>query len=279
MRIYLTFLFLFLFIGISGQLGRRDKLECSIKKFRTYCMENPGKNISEISFSKGLKFFGRYEDFKDEFSEYLISTKKKDITCFPSTKDSIRYDEYGQNKVWSYNEKDGWPFYYSYSRKFSYKGTVENIKFPDYYQYNPASQKNYLIFYSKEQENNKSYEVFFNVFNDSDQLIYTFHQRENEFDEYTFHEAEDGPFYKKSVYKNGKLFSELRIARHYETGFKKDIKQYNLTQSYIMNEKGTPVLVQSKFAEGKTDCNCSKGYITKIRYKPEEACDNGIILD
>jgi hypothetical protein len=261
----------------SGQLARRDRLECSIKKMKTYCMEAPGKNISEISFSNGLKFFGRYEDFKDEFSEYLIAMKKKDITCF--YKDSIQYDEYGQSIIWSYNNKDSRPFYYSYSRRFSYKGTVKDIKFPGYYQYNPASQKNYLIFYSKERETDKNFEVFFNVFNGDDQLIYTFHQRENEFDEFTYHETEEDPFYKKTIYKNGKLFSETRIFRNYETGFKKNIRQYHRTESYVMNEKGVAVLIPSQFAEEKTDCNCSKGYVTKIRYKPEDACDRGIILD
>ena len=75
------------------------------------------------------------------------------------------------------------------------------------------------------------------------------------------------------------MYSKTEIDIDDENGSKKEINNYNLVESYVFNKKGTPILVKSKFAKEKNECNCDKGYFTKIEYQPEDICEKHIILD
>lgn len=274
-----SLLLIFLFLLGFGQMSKKDQyIYCRIKKLTTYCLEKPNNIISQIPFSEKGKSFGRYKDLKYELSEFQLKQLKDNVKCY--YKDSLRYNQGDYPRLqWSYDERDNYPFHYLYSQYLFYKGTIENIKFPEYYKYDSTSNKNYTIFYNKEHENNKNYEVFFNFLDYKGNLIYTFHQRENEFDEFTYEETENHSFYNKKIYKNGELYSETEIEINYENGNTKETKEYNIVESYVFNKKGIPVLVKSKFAKEKNRCNCDKGYVTKIKYQPEDICEKQIIFD
>lgn len=285
MKIYLTLLSFCVYVNAFTQMSRRDiNISCTIKKLKTHCLEKPNKKVSYISGYDEKKYFGRYEDFKEVLTLWQIKKIRENVQCY--SKDSIKYNN--NSKIeYSFDGKKGYGFYYMNNQYFSYKGTEEKINYPNYSGYNSASDKNYLLFYNELKENDDKYEVFYDVFDFKGNTVYTFHQRGNEFDEFTYKGydesetkyIEENPLLKKKIYKNGKLNSIVKIQSNYKNGNIKKIKTYSDQNSYVLGENGVPVLVKSKYSNENAICNCKKGFVTKIKYQPEDKCMNEVFYD
>lgn len=286
MNFYFFFLSMFFGFICRGQMSKRDQyVSCRIKEMKTYCLEKRSEIISQIPKSPSGNIFGRFEDFREELSLFQMEQLKQDIKWY--SKDSMVYRDGESIIQYSYNDREDRGFYYLHTPYYRYKGTVKNPELPEFSRYNSASRKNYLIFYNRKEETHPGYEAFHHIINGAGKLIYTFHQHENEFDEYTYREydesgikyIEENPEKKTRIYKNGKLYSVIKISGDYRNGNRKKIKTFRKGKSCILNAMGTPVLAESKFSNENSSCDCKKGFITKIRYQPEDECERQIIYD
>ncbi|MDR6920567.1 hypothetical protein [Chryseobacterium sp. 2987] len=270
----------FLLLGIAPLLfsaqKERDYLKCDLKSLKTVCKES-GKTISEISSEGGIKIYGRLEDLKKELSERSFEKYKEKIRFSCNEKiqfDSINRIYYVQNS----GDDRKFNFIYSgqYNPKIRYKGTEDLKKFKDI---NLNSPQKYLQLYSRENENNRDYEVYYYFYNQQDRLEYSFHQHGNEFIEYTFiyQDSLYGPELTE-VYKNGILSEEYSYYKNEDTS-EKIITEYPVDESYRLDKKNRPFLKKSAYVPASGPCNCPEGYITKIIYWDEDRCSNKIILE
>lgn len=286
MNLYFLFFSIFLVSTSYGQMTGRDQhISCRIKEMKTYCLEKPSEIISLIpEFSSG-NIYGRFEDFREELSLFQMERIKENIKCY--SRDSIVYSNDRSKILYSYNDREDRAFYYFHTPYYVYRGTVKNPEFPEFSRYDSTSGKNYLLFYNRKEEAHPGYEAFHHIFNYAGTLIYTFHQHGNEFDELTYREydeseikyIEENPEKKTRIYKNGRLYSVIKVYRDYKNGDRKKIKTFRNGKSCTLNENGVPVLTESKFSNDNTSCDCKKGFITKIRYQSEGECERQLIFD
>lgn len=270
------FLLLGLFPALFWAQKEPDYLQCYLKSLTTVCNGNSKKIISKIGSEGGITIYGRFSDLQKGLSERALEKYKGKISF--SCPEDVKYDSL--NEI-HYSQKSGdqRKFYFIYEgvpSKIRYKGTENNMKLKVIDL--DANQK-YLQLFSKENKDDPEYEASFYYYNSQDQLIYRFHQRGNEFDEYTYlyRDSFDGTALSE-VYKNGILFEEYSYARE-ENTFEKRIKEYNVEESYQLDKKGQPVLKKSSYSSSPDHCICKNGYSTTIIYWADPQCSRNIILE
>lgn len=267
-----------LFIPILS-FGQKDveMIECNIKSLKTTCLES-SKIISEVKYkvqhsdfgrAKIDKIYGRFEDLKTGLSDRNFNQNKIDLTC-----EQLMYDK--ENGIYySQENNDQRKFYFIYqSDKFMYKGTedIKQIK-----PINLNAENKYLLLYNKEHESDENYEVSYNYYNPSGQLVYTFHQRANEFDELTYEYDRSLEYH--TIYKNGSIWKEYSN-NHYEDEITENtITEYIIPESYQLDKKNRPYLKESKFTKKDKNCNCKEGYVTKTEIWTNNKCVQQIILE
>ncbi|GAA5101815.1 hypothetical protein GCM10023210_42120 [Chryseobacterium ginsengisoli] len=253
---------------------------CNVKSFKTTCLES-SKTISEVKYKyipEGYspaiieKIYGRLEDLQKVFSVRNFKQNKIDFNC----NENVLYDD--KNDIfYAQGKNDERKFYYLYSddiyeKKLSYKGT-QNIK--DIKRINLNDPKKYLLLYNKEYEKDDNYEVTYNYYGSGTGHVYTFHQRGNEFDEYTYEYEKDNNFI---AYKNGALWKES--STFYEDGIEEStITQHIISESYQFDRKNRPFLKESRFTDHDKTCNCKEGYVTKIEFWLNNKCQQEYILE
>lgn len=255
----------------------RDYLQCDLKSLKTVCIESGKPVISEISSEEGTKIYGRLKDLKKELSEIAFE-KYKDKIRF-SCNEKIQYDSINRMH-YAQKSGDDRRFYFIYSGQnnpvIRYKGTEDLKKIKDI---DLNSPQKYLQLYSRENENNPDYEVFYYFYNQQYQLEYSFHQHGNEFSEYTYvyQDSLYGPELIE-VYKNGILSEEYSYSKNEDTS-EKTITEYPVDEVYHLDKKNRRFLKKSAYIPVFAPCNCREGYITKIIYWDEDRCSNKIILE
>lgn len=270
-------IFLFL-IPVLG-FGQKDidKIECTIKSLKTTCLES-SKIISEVKYkvqhsdygsAKIDKIYGRFEDLKTGLSDRNFEQNKIDLSC----NEQLIYDK-EKGIYYSQENNDRRKFYFIYqSDKLIYKGT-EELK-----QTKPISihlDKKYLLLYNKEHENDENYEVNYNYYDPNDRLVYSFHQRANEFDEFTYEYDRNLEYH--TIYKNGSLWKEY--SGHYEYEITEStVTEYIIPESYRFDKKNRPFLEESRFTIKDKNCTCKEGYVTKVEFWIDNKCENKNILE
>jgi len=273
---------LFLFFPIIV-FGQKDigKIGCNVKSFKTTCLES-SNIISEVKYrhipsdySPAIieKIYGRFYDLQNVFNTRTFQQNKIDFNCNENVfYDSIHDVFYAQEK------NDNRKFYYLYytigesEKTFIYRGTqdVKQLR-----KINLNDPKKYLLLYNKDAENDENYEVTYNYYDSGIGLVYTFHQRGNEFDEYTYEYEKGGNFI---AYKNGNIWKESYTVYEDEIE-ERTIKEYLIPESYQFDRKNRPFLKKSKFTDKNKNCNCREGYITKIETWLNNKCHEEYILD
>lgn len=271
---------IFLLFLPSLVFGQKDigKIGCNVKSFKTTCLES-SKIISEVKYrhipsgySPAIieKIYGRFSDLQNVFNTRTFNQNKIDFTC----NEDVIYD--AANDVFYAQEKnDNRKFYYLYNgtddeKSFTYRGTqaIKELK-----RINLNDPKKYLLLYNKDAENDDNYEVTYNYYDSG--FLYTFHQRGNEFDEYTYDYEKFGNFI---AYKNGSLWKEASSI--FEDGIEeRTITQYIIPESYQFDKKNRPFLKKSRFIDDDKSCNCREGYSTKIEFWINNKCQEEKLLD
>lgn len=254
-----------------------DYLQCDLKSLKTVCKGNSRKIISEISSEGGIRIYGRLKDLKRELPERAFEKYQDRIRLICN--ENIRYDSI--NRIhYAQNSGDDRKFHFIYSGQYNpvirYKGTEDLKKIKDI---NINSPQKYLQLYSKENENNRDYEVFYYFYNQQERLEYGFHQHGNEFSEYTFvyQNSLYGPELAE-VYKNNILSEEYSYYKNEDT-YEKTITEYPVDESYRLDKKNRPFLMKSAYVPVSIPCNCREGYVTRIIYWDEDKCRDKTILE
>lgn len=266
-----------LFIPILS-FGQKDidKIECKIKSLQTTCLEG-SKIISEVKYkvqhsdygsAKIDKIYGRFEDLKAGLYDRNFIQNKVDLTC-----EQLKYDQIN-GIYYSQVNNDQRRFYFIYkSDNLMYKGTEELEKTRPISIY---ADKKYLLLYNKEREKDENYEVNYNYYDPNGRLVYSFHQRANEFDEFTYEYDRNLEYH--TIYKNGSIWKEY--SEHYDYEIKEiTIREYIVPESYQLDKKNRPFLEESRFAIKDKSCNCKGGYVTKVEFWRDNKCENQNILE
>ena len=267
----IRFLLLGLFPSLFFAQKETDFLKCYLESLTTVCSENNNKVISEIKSDGGIKIYGRFKDLQRQLSEREFKKYKSKINF--NCNEEVKYDNhYGVH--YSQEPGDDRKQYFIYDeaqQKIMYRGTedIRKVKAIDL-----NSNQKYLQLYNKEKEGDRSYEASYHYYNPQHQLVYSFHQHGNEFDEYTYlYTDSDYSTLLSEVYKNGMLFEE------YFYTFEIRIKEHTIDQSYQLDKKNRPILKTTTYPISPNDCNCKEGYVTTIIYRDDSPCDNKIILE
>jgi hypothetical protein len=267
-----------LFIPILS-FGQKDveMIECNIKSLKTTCLES-SKIISEVKYkvqhsdfgrAKIDKIYGRFEDLKTGLSDNNFKQNKIDLTC-----EQLIYDK--ENEIYySQENNDQRKFYFLYkSGDLIYKGT-ENLQQIKPINLNSGSK--YFALYDKEHENDENYEVSYNYYNPNGRLVYTFHQRANEFNEFTYEYNRSLEYH--IIYKNGSVWKEYSNNHHEDEIIENTITEYIIPESYQLDRKNHPYLKESKFIKKEKNCNCKEGYVTTIEFWDKNKCYDEYILE
>ncbi|MFC3161285.1 hypothetical protein [Chryseobacterium arachidis] len=223
---------------------------------------------SDLGSAKIDRIYGRFEDLKTGLSDKNFNQNKIDLTC-----EQLMHDQ--ENKIYYSREKnDQRNFYFIYeSDKLMYKGTedLKQIK-----QINLNSDTKYILLYNKERENDENYEVSYNYYDPNGLLIYSFHQRANEFDEFTYEYNRSLEYH--TIYKNGAIWKEYSNHDKDEI-IESTVIEYIIPESYQLDKKSRPFLKESKFTLKDKNCHCREGYVTKVEFWTKNKCHEEYILE
>lgn len=273
-------------VFIFGQRGTFGP-ECSLKSFKTTCINNK-KIISEVIFpatankdviEMPLSMYGRFEDLQRINLKFFFALNTIHFTC----NEDVKFKTYNDFPFfYAQKQGDNRKFYFLLNgQKAACWGTVEDLSLSSS-MLNLDIPKRYMAFFRDGKDHDPDYEVMYNIQDKSGNLAYSFHQRGNEFDEYTYQYTEfNGDQVVSAVYKNNLLFEDYMYSNS-DDSYKKIVSQYIINKSYRFDGKGNPVLKRSAFSEAKTECSCSEGYITTIEFWNENKCErrrDSVILD
>lgn len=241
---------LFLIPALSFAQKDVATVECTVKSLNTTCLES-SKLISELRYkvrhsdyggAKIDKVYGRFEDLKTGLSDRDFYRNNIILPC-----EQLLYDR--QNGVYYARENDDKrTFYFIYaSDKLRYTGT-EALKQTRTININAADR--YLFLYDRIHEYEEDYETQYHYYHPDGTLAYSFHQRADEFDEFTY-EYERNPE-DHSVYKNGMLWKEYSSYREDDI-IAYTVTEYVLPESYRLDKKNRPYLKRSKFITKKQE--------------------------
>lgn len=258
--------------------GQRDvaTVECTVKSLKTKCLES-SKLISELRYkvrhsdyggAKIDKVFGRFEDLKTGLSDRDFYRNNIILPC-----EQLLYNR--QNGVYYARENDDErTFYFIYaSDKLRYKGT-EALKQTRTVNVNAADR--YLFLYDRIHEHEEDYEAQYYYYNPDGTLAYSFHQRADEFDEFTYGYESSSDYH--TVYKNGVLWKEHSSYREDDI-ITYTVTEYIIPESYRLDKKNRPYLKGSKFITKNKNCSCEEGYVTKTEIWAGNKCMPPVILE
>lgn len=258
--------------------GQRDvaTVECTVKSLKTTCLES-SKLISELRYkvrhsdyggAKIDKVYGRFEDLKTGLSDRDFYRNNIVLPC-----EQLLYDR--QNGIYyALQNDDKRTFYFLYiSDKLRYKGT-ENLN--QIKSVNTEAEAKYLLLYSRSHEHEEDYEAQYHYYHPDGTLAYSFHQRADEFDEFTYEYERNSEDH--TVYKNGRLWKEYSSYREDDI-IAYTVTEYVLTESYQLDKKNRPYLKGSKFITKNRNCSCEEGYVTKTEIWADNKCMPPVILE
>lgn len=257
-----------------------SRIECTIKSFETTCLEN-SKVISKIQYklpystyynSKIERIFGRFEDLNRALSYKNFKENDIDWTCNEKFMELNNPPVYFAQKI---DDSRRFYFLHNYDRHQIYKGTEDLRKIKTISLTDP---KKNLHLYNREHENDDNFEATFNYYNESGRIIYSYHQRGNQFDEFRY--EYDNSSLNYSIYKNEMLWETYSTLYNNENGTEDvEITQYNVSESYQFDKKNNALLTKSKFEKVNKNCDCNEGFVTKIEFLHENKCRQPIILE
>lgn len=252
-------------------------VECVLRSLKTTCINNE-RLISEIKFpnsddalviQKPVALYGRFEDLERIRLPRFFEANTIDFKC----EEKVQFEtSYEGNFYYAQKKEDNRKLYFiNDGLNTIYRGTEKIESFsPD--TFSPDTKNKYLSFYRSDKENDPDYEVRYYFRDKNGDLVYSFHQRGNEFDEYTYEYTEHN--YDRvlsSVYKNDILFEEYEYFDNDES-YKQVISQYSVNESYRLDKKRHPVLKSSSFSDPQKACRCHEGSMTVIEFWNKNKC-------